>query len=1057
MKTRTYLLAITLAAICTSIDGAAQPQFVQAPIATLEKTFRQIPDSQKLAVYWYWMSDNISKEGVVKDLQAMKEVGINRVQIGCIGGQNVPYGKVKFYSDEWCEILHAALKTATELDIEVGIFNCPGWSQSGGPWIKPNQAMRYLASSRLAVTGGKQIKVKLPDAGKDAEDVKVLAFPDLSINSPLKAQQQIGSAGNLDFHSDTPVTVRSITLYGKETTFFNHATLYAKAGNDYRPVKKLVLDRRNAELNVGFVPFAPIALSLPATTSTDFRLVFEGDADKFNDIVLSPNPVVDSYPEKTFQKMWQTPHPFWYDYMWNESPECDDENLIVKSQSIIDITDKLSKNGTLTWNAPEGRWIILRTAMRPTGTTNAPASPEATGFEVDKMSEQHVRSHFDAYLGEILRRIPEEDRKTFKIVVEDSYETGGQNWTDNMIPEFKKRYGYDPVPYIPALYGVVVNSQDLSDRFLWDVRRLVADLVSYEYVAGLRKVSNEHGLTTWLECYGHWGFPGEFLQYGGQSDEIAGEFWSAGDLGDIENRIASSCGHIYGKRRVWAESFTAGGPDFSRYPGEMKQRGDKFFAEGINSTLYHLYIQQPDERVPGINAPFGNEFNRHNTWFSQVDVFNQYIKRCNYILQQGYYVADVAYFIGEDAPKMTGIRTPEIPRGYSYDYINAEVLEKSGRIENGKLAIDGGMCYNVLVLPPQKTMRPAFIKKLQQLVKDGLVVVGPKPERSPSLAGYPEADREVLAIADEMWQGDKFFNRCAGYGKGRIYTGTSLEEVFAELGVVPDFSSNDPVLPLMFLHRSLPDAEVYFVSNQGSQTIEFNGAFRVSDKTPELWNPQTAEVRRLPEFRRLSKTTEVPMKLEPLESAFVVFRAPTGEASANTGNKSETVAKNYPEKEVVATFDTPWTVKFQEKRGGPEKPVKFDTLTDWSKSDNPKIKYFSGTAVYTNTIKLDELPASQLYIDLGKVMVMAKVKINGQYAGGVWTPPYRLNVTQLLKKGKNTVEVEVVNNWCNRLIGEKNLPENERFTFQTFTYLGKDTPLQESGLIGPVEIQTYGF
>lgn len=1057
MKTLKLIFTAIETVLCTISNVAAQSPFVQAPIATLETTFKHIPDSQKLAVYWYWMSDNISKDGVIKDLQAMKKVGINRVQIGCIGGQDVPYGKVKFYSEEWWEILHTALKTASELNIEVGIFNCPGWSQSGGPWIKPNQAMRYLASSILPITGGKRLKVKLPQIGKDAEDVKVLAYPDLADKNTLKAKQQIGSFATLDFHSDFPVSVRSITIQSKETTFLTHATLYAKTNGKYHSIKRITLDRQNAGLNVGFIPFAVIAVSLPATTSTDFRLVFDSDADKFKEVTLSTNPVVDRYPEKTFQKMWQTPHPFWYDYMWNENQECNDSSLVVKSQDVIDITDGLSSDGTLTWNAPEGKWIIMRTAMLPTGTTNSPASPEATGLEVDKMSEQHVREHFNAYIGEILKRIPIEDRKTFKIVVEDSYETGGQNWTDDMIPEFKKRYGYDPVPYLPVLYGIVIDSQNISDRFLWDVRRLIADFVSYKYVGGLRKISNEYNLTTWLECYGHWGFPGEFLQYGGQSDEIAGEFWSTGDLGDIENRIASSCGHIYGKRLVWAESFTAGGPDFSRYPGEMKQRGDKFFAEGINATLYHLYIQQPDDREPGINAPFGNEFNRHNTWFSQLDVFNQYIKRCNYILQQGYYVADVAYFIGEDAPKMTGIRSPEIPQGYSYDYINAEVIEKSGRVEDDKLVIDGGMRYSVLVLPPQKTMRPSFITKLQQLVKEGLVVIGPKPERSPSLQDFPEADHLVCSIADEMWSGDKFFNRCSNYGKGRIYPNASIEEVFAELGIMPDFGCNDPALPLLFLHRTLPDGEIYFISNQENRAIQFNSTFRVdSTLVPELWNPQTAEVRKLPEYRHLSKTTEIPMKLEPLESAFIVFRKQQN-ALANDRINVPDKAKNYPAKEVIATINSPWTVEFQEAHRGPENAVTFETLTDWAKNDNLKIKYFSGTAVYTNTVQLSELPKSQVYIDLGKVMVMAKVKINGQYAGGVWTSPYRLNVTPYLTKGSNKIEIEVVNNWRNRLIGEKKLPENEIFTFQTFTYLNKDTPLQESGLIGPVEIQTYGY
>ena len=448
MKLKNIAKTVALSGISFLAASNACAQFKQASINTMESTFRCIPDSQKIAVYWYWMSDNISKEGVVKDLQAMKRVGINRVQIGNIGSNDIAYGKVKFYSPEWWEVLHTALKTAGDLGIEVGIFNCPGWSQSGGPWVKPNQAMRYLAESRTNVTGGKLLKIKLPEVGKEAEDVKVLAFPDLETPTSFKAQQEIGSAKTIDFHSDKPATVRSITFECKGNTFLNTAALYAKIDNEYKFIRNITLDRRNAELNVGFVPFAPIAASVPETTSSDFRLVFNGDQDKFKNITLSENPVVDSYAEKTLEKMWQTPHPFWYDYMWKPSSECSDAKLVMKTNQVIDLTENF-KDGVLTWNAPKGKWVILRTAMRPTGTTNAPATPEATGYETDKMSKKHIASHFDAFLGEIMRRIPPQDRKTFKIVVEDSYETGGQNWTDEMIPEFKKRYGYDPVPSFP--------------------------------------------------------------------------------------------------------------------------------------------------------------------------------------------------------------------------------------------------------------------------------------------------------------------------------------------------------------------------------------------------------------------------------------------------------------------------------------------------------------------------------------------------------------------------------------------------------------------------------
>ena len=482
----------------------------------------------------------------------------------------------------------------------------------------------------------------------------------------------------------------------------------------------------------------------------------------------------------------------------------------------------------------------------------------------------------------------------------------------------------------------------------------------------------------------------------------------------------------------------------------MKQRGDRFFTEGINATLYHLYIQQPDDRVPGVNAWFGNEFNRHNTWFSQLDVFNDYIKRCNYMLQQGRYVADVAYFLGEDCPKMTGTKDPELPEGFSFDYINSDVVMKAC-VKDGKLTLESGMHYSVLVLPKIKTMRPELLEKLETLVRDGLVILGPAPERSPSMKGYPECDVKVRGIAARMWRNNTDpFSRSVSYGKGRIYKDASLEEVFADLGIAPDFTTEDPALPIQFIHLRLADGEYYFVSNQGDKAISFDGLFRVQGKTPELWNPLTKDVRDLRQYRTLTKTTKVPMRLEAYESSFIVFRKDT--------DKAVSEGCNYPEKSVLATIDTPWTVAFQEKRGGPEAPVTFDTLYDWTTSDDPRIKYFSGDATYTNSFKLKKLPQGEVYVDLGKVMVMAKVKVNGEYAGGVWTAPYRLNITNLLRKGVNTIEVEVVNCWRNRVIGEKEaIPANERFTFQTATYLNKDSELQPSGLLGPVELQIYDY
>ncbi len=1035
---------------CLSALALLLPASVAAQdsIGAIERNFKDIPASQPTGVYWYWISGNMSKDGVVKDLQSMKQAGITRAQIGMIGdGQGAPQGPVRMFTDEWWDILHTMFKTAGELGIEIGLFNCPGWSQSGGPWVKPSQAMRYLGYSKDTLTGPVKYSAKLPVVGENAQEVKVLAFP-LKESLPVLTTSDVSSLKEIVLKAEVPFTVRSIIVEPTKNPGATFVDLLVKNGNKSTVVERFQVDRSNAAINVGFDPLAPVVISVPGTVGEEFVLRFD-KAGVVGKVTLSEVPAVERFAEKTFAKMWQTPHPMWDAYLWRDQPD-DESGLSVKPEEVIDLSANMASDGTLTWDVPKGKWVVMRSAMLPTGSMDSPAPEEGRGLETDKMSKKHIRAHFDNYLGKILERIPAEDRKSFKIVVEDSYETGGQNWTDDMIDDFKKVYGYDPTPYIPVMSGVVVGSRDISDRFLWDVRRLVADEVSYNYVGGLREVSNEHGLTTWLENYGHWGFPGEFLQYGGQSDEIAGEFWSFGDLGDIENRVASSCGHIYGKKKVWAESFTCGGPDFSQYPGQMKQRGDRFFTEGINASLMHLYIQQPDDRVPGINAWFGNEFNRNNTWFSQMDVFSDYLKRCNYVLQQGRYVADVAYFLGEDAPKMTGIRDPEIPEGFSYDFVNAEVLMDAS-VKDGKLLLKSGMEYSVLVLPKLKTMRPALLTKIAALVRDGLTILGPAPEKSPSLAAYPEADQIVKSLAENVWQlSSQPYATSVSYGKGKVYRGGSLEQVFADKGIVADFKAEDPALPIQFIHLTLSDGEVYFVSNQGDHPIQFDGMFRVNGKAPELWNPLTAETRLLPEYKALTKTTKIPMRLDAFESSFIVFR--------NDTQKVDPAGKNYPDQVLVAEVAGPWKVAFQEGRGGPESPVTFDKLSDWTQSTDPHIKYFSGTAVYSSSFKLKKLPTKPVYIDLGKVMVMAKVKVNGEYAGGVWTAPYRLNITDFLKKGDNTVEVEVVNCWRNRLIGEKKvIPESERFTFQTSTYLDAKSELQSSGLLGPVRILSIDY
>ncbi len=1050
----------------------------------LERGFITPPDSIQTSVYWYWISDNISKEGVVKDLQSMKKAGINRAFIGNIGLDDIPYGKVKMLSEAWWDILHVALKTATELNIEIGIFNSPGWSQSGGPWIKADAAMRYLTASELHVKGPLKFRQKLEKPINIFQDVKVIAYPEpkdnrLVLNTKNGKITSTPSVDNLakiadddiktginfpiagkftvDLETKTPFTARSLTVRSTEQPMNTTAAIQVQeASGEYSTLSEFQINRSNPALNVGFNPYAPVVVSFPATTATNFRLVIKNANPQsgLSEVILAASPRVERYSEKTLAKMHPTPLPYWKDYQWAQQPEINDQSTVIDASKVIDISKNLSADGTLTWDVPEGKWIILRTGMTPTGTTNAPASPETTGYEVDKMSKKHIEKHFNSYMGEILKRIPEADRKCFKVVVQDSYETGGQNFTDGFLDEFKLLYGYDPVPYLPVYEGLVVNSEQASDRFLWDMRRMVADKVAYDYVGGLRDVSHKHGLRTWLECYGHWGFPSEFLMYGGQSDEIGGEFWSEGELGDIENRAATSCGHIYGKTKISAESNTCAGSPFSRYPGIIKQRGDRFFAEGINNTLLHVYISQPyEEKNPGMNAWFGNEFNRKNTWFSQMDVYIQYLKRTNFMLQQGLNIADVAYFIGEDAPKMTGITDPALPAGYQFDYMNAEVIEKYMTVKDGLITLPHGTQYRMMVLPKLETMRPEVLSKIKQLVNDGAVVLGPAPKHSPSLQNQPEADQQLQKMSSELWgEVDGVKVKSRKFGKGMIINGMNMTEALALINCVPDCKLPED-LSIHYGHRTLGNnSEIYFVTNQTAETKLITPEFRVKGMQPELWEATTGNMRRLPTYNQKENATAVPLKLAPYESVFVVFREKSGHASTSE------VEANYPEPILLVDLKGPWSVKFDQRQRGPKEPVIFDTLQDWTTLTDDRIKYYSGTAFYSCKFNIDKLPkGKQVVINLGSFSVMAKVTINNIYAGGLWTAPYQLDITKLVKAGENDLKVEVVNTWVNRLIGDSKLPIGQRPTWCPVNPYKHDSPLQPSGLIGPVKISSLQY
>ncbi|MDD4144192.1 MAG: glycosyl hydrolase, partial [Prolixibacteraceae bacterium] len=975
-------------------------------------------------------------------------------------------------SDDWWDHMVHAVIEGKRIGVDIGSFNCPGWSMSGGPWITSDKAMRHLVYSEISLIGGKKVEVQLEQPKAEFQDVYVLAFPknikeELYLNnknSSISVSPSVKNARNLldgnkdtgiefirskytiDINSNQSLTARSITLWPNKTNLVVDCELQALVDGKYITVKKFNFDRRDFRGQIGPIPYGPLSISFNPVKSNKFILICSNiQTDKtggFSEIKLSEVSVVKDFLRKTLGSMHPTSQPRWNSYSWKSAQKLSNNQLAIEKTDVLDISDRMDKSGTLRWKVPKGEWTVMRFGMTPTGTKNHPSAPQGKGYEVDKANKKLVHFHFEQFIGELLKRIPEESKSAFKYVIADSYEMGSQNWTDGFEQSFEERFGYSPKIYLPVFSGRIVGSATESDRFLWDLRRAIADDVAYEYVGGLRQITNEHGLKLWLENYGHWGYPSEFLMYGGQADFVSGEFWNEGTLGDIECKAASSAAHIYGKRTTSAECFTASNRTFVRHPGMLKKRGDWALTEGINHHVLHVYIHQPDDmKVPGTNAWFSTEFNRHNTWFKQGKSYFDYLRRAQHLLQQGNYVADVCYFIGEDAPIMTGATIPELPNGYSFDYINAEVIMNRLSVENGKFVFPDGMSYRIMVLPPLETMRPELLIKLEQLVSDGGIIYGQAPKNSPSLQNYPECDKQVQELAAKLWSGD---DKIKYYGNGAVIEGLSLQETLDIFSIEKDIDVMNNVL---WTHRSLPGIEIYFLTNQTGKTIDINPSFRINGFKPQLWDAVTGEIRAINEYKEKNGRTIVPMKMETDRSWFVVFT----KKSNTLVNKG--YVKNFPKYETVLTIESPWEVEFENKKIAPKK-IDTTELTDWTLSKDDLLKYYSGTAIYKTTFSYRKAETKNVFIDLGKVGVIGTVFLNKKEIGTTWMAPYRLPITNGLKNGENTLEVKVVNVWRNRLTGDKNLAEAERTTSVLIDNIKPEEELITSGLLGPVTIQT---
>jgi hypothetical protein len=555
----------------------------------------------------------------------------------------------------------------------------------------------------------------------------------------------------------------------------------------------------------------------------------------------------------------------------------------IPRDEVVNLTDRLETDGRLTWDIPEGEWSILRIGYTPTGKDNHPAPPEGRGLECDKLSREALDAHWGGMMATILRDLGPLAGRSLNNALIDSYEVGSQNWTPKFREEFRRRRGYDLLPFLPVITGRVVDSVEASERFLWDFRRTICDLYADNYFGYFGSLCRRHGLKFSVEPYGNGCF--DDLQCGGLADIPMGEFWVGGAA--IETtKLAASAGHTRGHTVIGAESFTADRQRgrFLVDPYSIKALGDMVFCNGVNRYIFHRYAHQPwIDLKPGMTmGPWGMHLERTETWWDQGAAWLRYVARCQYMLQAGRFVADACYFYGEEGPNTLpgrrGLR-PELPQGYDYDGCDATVVLQQMRVRGGRIVLPDGVSYRLLVLPDSPFMTQAMVRKIRDLVRAGATVVGPKPSKSPSLSGYPRSDEEVRQVAEEVWGGgDGNSAQKHEYGRGRVIRGGGLQEVLSEMGLKPDFEYASPARDarLAYIHRAAGDTDIYFVSNQHYRSEDVDCTFRVSGKAPELWSPDTGAMEVAPVYREKDGRVTVPIRFDPAGSVFVVFRGRAG-------------------------------------------------------------------------------------------------------------------------------------------------------------------------------------
>lgn len=1099
----TKLTGLLLLSLLLGQPGQAQPG------GSLKAGFQTPPNTAKPRVWWHWMNGNITKEGIQKDLEWMNRVGIGGFQNfdASLFTPLVVPKKLVFMTPEWKDAFKFTTALAQKLQLEMAIAGSPGWSVTGGPWVQPEDGMKKYVWTETRLAGGQPFAGKLPQPPATTgnfqqvalsratilggatgpiptyyQDAAVIAYrlPDndkvLSslnpkvtssggtfslgeltdgdlTNARLLPPQPVGEDMWIQYEFDTPQTFKAFSIVGA-----SHVGLEEfNGGPNNRALK--VSDDGVTFRDVVAIPGSIVAqntLSIPPTTARYFRFTFKtlqpepnriaammgmkGETPKpegvnVAELVLYTTDRINLFEDKAGFNPWKET---------GLRPVAGSADAI-PVEDVVDLTAKMNADGTLSWTPPAGSWVVVRLGYSLTGRQNHPASPEATGLEVDKLDKVAVKKYIDTYL-DLYKDATggQMGARGLQYMVLDSYEAGHMTWTRAMPDEFAKRRGYDLRPWIPALTGRVVKSAEDSEKFLWDFRKTIGELIAENHYDVIGDALHQRGMKRYTESHENKRiYLADGMDVKRNADIPMAAMWMPGSLaGGADEEVRSkadiresaSVAHIYGQNLVAAESMTSIGNAFSFHPEKLKRTADMEMASGLNRFVIHTSVHQPlDDKKPGFSlGPFGQYFTRHETWAEQAKPWMDYLGRSSYLLQQGKFVADVLYYYGENN-NITSVFTDKLPSipGYEYDFVNASALLNKVQVKNGKLVTPSGMAYSVLVLDETaKQMTLPVLRKIRDLVKAGAKVAGTKPEGSPSLSDNLASAAEFTALVNELWSNPN------------VSVNKPVSEVLKSAGVPEDVIIRNAKAEVLYVHRQTGNEDIYWLNSRSENPNDAEVSFRVTGKIPERWNPQTGAVETV-SYQIKDGRTIVPLHFESWDACFIVFREKTT-ATAYT-KPAVTVTP-------VLTITSPWTITFRSHTEVP-KSLTINKLTSWSENTDPAIKYFSGTGSYSTTFTLPTLVAGGRYeLDLGEVRNLAEVRVNGKDVGIVWKRPFTLDITNMLKPGANTLDVNVTNLWVNRLIGDAGADASHKATFTTMPFYPADAPLLPSGLLGEVKI-----